>query len=143
MTRNKKLSLEGCWSVDKFLRSDVFEEIIARDQYFKLLAMLHFTHDFGPTNDRLHKIRNVIDMIRKTFNQSFQLYQRLCIDESLLLYKRRLSFKQYISLKKVDFGLNSLFLVIARQDLYRILLFMPGHRLRWIAKIRQLENREQ
>ena len=76
-----------------------------RDRYFKLL--LHFTDDVGRTNDRLYKIRNVVEILRKAFNESFQPYQRLCIDESLLLYKGRLSFKQYIPSKRNRFGIKS------------------------------------
>jgi len=110
MTRNKKLSLVEYWSVDKLLRSDVFGEIMARDRYFKLLAMLHFNHDLTSTNDQLHKIRNVVDMLRKAFSKLFYPYQQLCIDESLLLYKGRLSFKQYIPSKRSRFGIKSFIL---------------------------------
>jgi len=99
LTRNKKLSLAEYWSKDKLLRSDIFGELMTRDRYFKLLQMLHFTDDVSRTNDRLYKIRNV-EILPKAFNESFQPYQRLCIDESLLLYKGRLSFKQYIPSKR-------------------------------------------
>lgn len=68
MTRNKKLSLVEYWSKDKLLHSDIFGEVLTRDRYFKLLRMLHFTHDVGPTNDRLYKIRNVIEILRKAFS---------------------------------------------------------------------------
>jgi len=77
MTRNKKLSLAEYWSTDKLLRSDIFGEVMTRDRYLKLLQMLHFTDDVGRTNDRLYKIRNVIEILRKAFSESFQLYQRL------------------------------------------------------------------
>ncbi|CAK9816234.1 PiggyBac transposable element-derived protein 4 [Anthophora plagiata] len=110
MTRNKKLSLVEYWSVDKLLRSDIFGEIMSRDRYFKLLEMLHFNHDDGPINDRLCKIRKITDMLRKKFSQTFQPYQQLCIDESLLLYKGRLSFKQYIPSKRSRFGIKSFIL---------------------------------
>ena len=79
---------------------------MTRDRYFTLLGMLHFAHDLGVTNDRLCKMRNIHNnMLRKTFSDSFQPYQRLCIDESLLLYKGRLSFKQYVPEKRsiIDF----------------------------------------
>ncbi|XP_014614261.1 PREDICTED: piggyBac transposable element-derived protein 4-like [Polistes canadensis] len=51
--------------------------------------------------------RNVVEMLRKLFNEVFQPCQRLCIDESLLLYKGRLSFKQYIPSKRSRFGIKS------------------------------------
>lgn len=69
--------------------------------------MLHFTHNVGPTNDRLYKTRNVIDILQKAFNESFQPCQRLCVDKSLFLYEGRLSFKQYISSKRIKFGIKS------------------------------------
>ncbi|XP_066600736.1 piggyBac transposable element-derived protein 4-like [Prorops nasuta] len=110
MTRNKKLALVEYWSKDKLLRSDIFAELMTRDRYFKLLQMLHFNHTVDPTNDRLDKIRNIINILKTKFNQAFQPYQRLCIDESLLLYKGRLSFKQYIPSKRNRFGVKSFIL---------------------------------
>ncbi|KAF3426011.1 hypothetical protein E2986_13231 [Frieseomelitta varia] len=67
---------------------------MCRDRYFSLLKMLHFTDIVGHTTDRLYKINEVVEMLRTSFNNTFQLYQRLCIDESLLFYKGCLSFKQ-------------------------------------------------
>jgi len=119
MTRNKKLSLGEYWSVDKLLRSDIFGEIMPRDRYFKLLSMLHFSQDITSTNDKLYKIRNVIDMLRKNFSQLFYPYQKLFIDESLLLYKERLSFKQYIPSKRSRFGIKSFILCDCRTGFAR------------------------
>ncbi|CAD1476217.1 unnamed protein product, partial [Heterotrigona itama] len=110
MTRNKKLSLKEYWSTDHFLQSDIFRTIMTRDRCFLLLRMIHFSHEPGRIGDRLTKIINIIDMLRKSFNAAFQPYQKLCIDESLLLYKGRLSFKQYIPSKRNRFGINSFIL---------------------------------
>lgn len=46
-------------------------------------------------------------MFRKFFNDTFHPFQDLCIDESLMLYKGRLSFKQYIPSKRNRFGIKS------------------------------------
>nr|XP_033335286.1 piggyBac transposable element-derived protein 4-like [Megalopta genalis] len=126
MSRNKKLSLAEYWSKDELLRSNIFGEIITRDRYFKLLGMLQFTHDLGPTNDRLYKIRNIIDMLRKTFSQSFQPYQRLRINESLLLYKGRLSFKKYILSKRNRFGIKSFILSDCQTGFVQDLIVYAG-----------------
>lgn len=126
MTRNKKLSLLEYWSTDKLLRSDIFGEIMSRDRYLKLLQMLHFNHDISPTNDRLYKIRNVIDILRKKFSQSFQPYQKLCIDKSLLLYKGQLSFKQYIPSKRNRFGIKSFLLSDCRTGFVQDIIVYAG-----------------
>ncbi|KAK2578996.1 hypothetical protein KPH14_012658 [Odynerus spinipes] len=126
MTRNKKLSLVEYWSKDILLHSDVFGEIMARDRYLKLLEMLHFSHDVRATNDRIYKIRNIIDMLRKAFSESFYPYQKLCIDESLLLYKGRLSFKQYIPLKRSRFGIKSFILSDCRTGFVQDIIVYAG-----------------
>ncbi|XP_046837276.1 piggyBac transposable element-derived protein 4-like [Vespa crabro] len=110
MTRIKKISLKEYWSEDKLLRSDIFSQIMSKDRYFSLLKMLHFSDKASRTADRLYKINKVVDMLRVSFNNAFQPYQRLCIDESLLLYKGRLSLKQYIRSKNNRFGIKSFLL---------------------------------
>nr|XP_012152390.1 PREDICTED: piggyBac transposable element-derived protein 4-like [Megachile rotundata] len=107
MTRNKRLSLAEHWSRDKLLRSDIFNDIMNRDRYFLLLRMLYFSDDQAFSSDRLHKIRKIIDELRAAFSNVFYPYSNLCIDERLLLYKGRLSFKQFIPSKRNRFGIKS------------------------------------
>ncbi|XP_035734902.1 piggyBac transposable element-derived protein 4-like [Vespa mandarinia] len=49
-------------------------------------------------------------MFRKSFNDTFHPFQDLCIDESLILYKGRLSFRQYIPSERNRFGIKSFML---------------------------------
>lgn len=107
MTRNKKLLLTEYWSKNKLLRSDIFSKIISRDRYLLLLQMLHFSDDNAFNSDPLRKIRNIIDKLRGTFANAFYPYRNLCIDETLLLYKGRLTFKQFTSSKRNRFGIKS------------------------------------
>lgn len=97
-----------------------------RDRYFKLLSMLHFSHNIISPNDKLYKIRNVVDMLRNNFSQSFYPYRDLCIDESLLLYKGRLSFKQYIPSKRSRFGIKSFILCDCRTGFVQDLIIYAG-----------------
>lgn len=46
-------------------------------------------------------------MLGTSFNNAFQPYQQLCTDESLFLYKGRLTFKQPITSKRSRFGTES------------------------------------
>ncbi|KAK2578713.1 hypothetical protein KPH14_000840 [Odynerus spinipes] len=107
MTCNKRLSLAEHWSRDKLLRSDIFSDIMSRDRYFLLLRMLYFSDNQVSSSDRLGKIRKIIDELRAAFSNTFYLFSNLCIDESLLLYKGRLSFKQFIPSKRNRFGIKS------------------------------------
>ncbi|KAL2731772.1 piggyBac transposable element-derived protein 4-like [Vespula squamosa] len=46
-------------------------------------------------------------MLRKSFCDIFYPYEKVCIDENLMLYKGRLFFKQYIPSKRNRFGIKS------------------------------------
>lgn len=47
-----------------------------------------------------------MNILREKFEQLFVPYQNICIDESLMLWKGRLSFKQYIPKKGHRFGVK-------------------------------------
>ncbi|XP_015185818.1 PREDICTED: piggyBac transposable element-derived protein 4-like [Polistes dominula] len=100
MSRNKKLRLSEYWSRDRLLKSDTFTDIMSRYRYLTILQKLHFVNHNEKSSDRLHKISSVYNKLQKSFKDSFSPFQNLCIDESLLLFKGRLSFKQYISSKR-------------------------------------------
>ncbi|CAK9809115.1 PiggyBac transposable element-derived protein 4 [Anthophora quadrimaculata] len=107
MPRSKKLSLKEYWLTDELLKSGIFRKIMSRDRYMMLLQMLHFNDNSTTTDDPLAKIRPVINKIKTSFSQSFVPYENLCIDESLLLYKGRCYFKQFIPSKRSRFGIKS------------------------------------
>jgi len=63
------------------------------------------------------KIRYILDKLKTSKTASYP-YEKLCIDESLLLFKGRCYFKQYIPSKRSRFGIKSFVLcAIARQDI--------------------------
>lgn len=70
--------------------------------------MLRFSNkNLEKSEERLTKIREPYNKLRKTFKKSFYPFKNVCIDESLLIYKGRLSFKQYIPSKRSRFGIKS------------------------------------
>ncbi|XP_017790882.1 PREDICTED: piggyBac transposable element-derived protein 4-like [Habropoda laboriosa] len=126
MTRNTKLSLDEYWSKNRLLRSDIFGEITSRDRYKLLLRMLHFADDHESNSDRLWRIREVINRLRRSFSDAFYPYQNLFIDESLLLYKGRLSFKQFIPSKRNRFGIKSFVLCDCKTGYVQDFIFYSG-----------------
>ncbi|XP_078044094.1 uncharacterized protein LOC144473774, partial [Augochlora pura] len=61
-------------------------------------------------NQKAKKIQPVIDMLIHRFQMAYRPRQHIAVDESLLLWKGRLSFKQYICSKRARFGLKSFIL---------------------------------
>ena len=76
-----------------------------------LSKFLHFANnnDFDPEDpnrDRLYKIRQVTTLLRQQWKTVFTPGKNLCVDESLVLFKGRLAFKQYIRTKRSRFGVK-------------------------------------
>ncbi|KAJ8369425.1 hypothetical protein SKAU_G00094530 [Synaphobranchus kaupii] len=64
------------------------------------------TNRYANTRDPLNKIRNVFNALTSAFKWSFIPYKDLCVDESLMLWKGRLGFRQYIPSKRHRFGIK-------------------------------------
>lgn len=100
----KKATLKSYWSTDPLLATPIFADIMPRDRFLEILRSLHFNNnDEQPVGDRLFKIEPVIGILKEKFQQFVIPYQNLCIDESLMLWKGRLAFKQYIPKKTAPF----------------------------------------
>lgn len=95
------------WSTDPLIRTDIFGKTMPRDRYLLLLRSLHFAdNDTRDRSDRLSVIRPVLSPLLTKFKSFFKPFQNLVIDESLVLFKGRLAFKQYIRTKRARFGIK-------------------------------------
>ncbi|XP_008181189.1 piggyBac transposable element-derived protein 4-like [Acyrthosiphon pisum] len=107
MSRNKKLDMKDYWSTDPLLSSPIFRQIISRNRYLLLHQMLHFCNNENQEKgNRLFKLDVVLDEIRTNFKAGMVPFQNIVIDESLVLWKGRLSFKQFIKTKRHRFGIK-------------------------------------
>ncbi|CAF1289214.1 unnamed protein product [Adineta ricciae] len=106
MAHIKKFRIKDYWSVDPLIATPIFSDIMPRDRFLLLLKYLHFTDLTQPKGDRLYKIKFVVQHLKEKFKQIMIPYRNLCIDESLVLWKGRLSFKQYIPSKRRRFGIK-------------------------------------
>lgn len=107
MVHNKKNVLENYWSTDK-LQLNYIPNLMSRNRYCTILRLLHFSDNAQQNqHGRLSKIKDLVDMFRKTFSSNLIPFRNLCIDESLLKFKGRLSFKQFIPSKRSRFGIKT------------------------------------
>lgn len=84
-------------SRDNLIATDFFGKYITRDRFLSFLKYWHFADNNEPDEkDRLWKIRSVLSLVRKRFADYFSLFQKLVIDEPLMLFKGRLILKFYI-----------------------------------------------
>lgn len=80
---------------------------MGRNRFQIILRMLHFADNAEQIQgDSYHKVRRVFQQIKSAFANSFRPFQNLVIDESLVLFKGRLHFKQFIRTKRHRFGIK-------------------------------------
>ena len=106
-----KPNLPMYWSTDSQYHTPIFSKIITRDRFYLLQKFLYFNDNndlnYNPNDDerdRLHKVRPFMEMIRERCRKVYYPGKQLSVDESLMLFKGRLHFKQYIKTKRARFS---------------------------------------
>ena len=82
--------------------------VMSRDKFFRIKAHLHFSDNMHPDakTDRYWKIRPVINILDERFRTVYTPTQKVCIDESLFLYRGRHHAVQFIKTKRSRYGLK-------------------------------------
>lgn len=104
-------SLPMYWTLDTLLSTPIFSQSMKRNRFYIILRFFHFNnnqtyHDADEERDRLHKIRPLIDLLKNQCHNVYQPGMNLSVDESLVLYKGRLKFRQYIKINPARFGIK-------------------------------------
>ena len=84
---------------------------MTRNKLQKILYFLHFTNNSNydatnPGSDKLFKVRDIVEFLFDCFKTVYIPSENILIDEELLLYKGRPSFKYYIPSKRARFGIK-------------------------------------
>lgn len=100
------------WTKRSILETPFFGRVISYKRFCQLKQNLHFcdnstynaeTHP----NPKLNKIWDIYTDLNKKFQSLYNLERDVTIDESLLLYKGRLGWIQYIPKKRARFGIKT------------------------------------
>ncbi|PAA73384.1 hypothetical protein BOX15_Mlig019614g1 [Macrostomum lignano] len=110
MGSNKKTEMNDYWSTGSYHSTPYFQapEALSRDRFKQLLGFLRFYDCLeDPTpGDPLYKIRPFLNNLRDTCVNIYRPDEEISVDESLVLYKGRLGFKQYIPTKRARYGIK-------------------------------------
>ncbi|XP_054720540.1 piggyBac transposable element-derived protein 4-like [Uloborus diversus] len=102
----KKPQKKMYWTKTEVLETPFFGKIMTEKRFSLLMKFLHF-EDKNTENEeqvKLKKIWPVVQMLTTRFCSSYSLERDICIDESLLLFKGRLAWKQ--PTKRARFGVT-------------------------------------
>ena len=109
----------------------IFRAAMSRNRFLIILRTLHFARNEmeGESKplDPLYKIRPLLDMFLSKLKEIYSPGKDLSIDESMLLWRGRLSFRQFIKGKRHKFGIK-LYMLAESNGLVLDILIYTGSR---------------
>ena len=107
---------EWYWTKRESIYVPIFGKVITGDRFRLIMKYWHFPDNstFNPTSHpcpKLRKAYEVIEYLRMKFMTAIVPEQNITVDESLMLFKGRLGWKQFIPIKRSRFGIKFILFV--------------------------------
>lgn len=102
----RKPTIEMYWSTDEMLSTPFFGKCMSQNRFSSILRFLHFTSN-DTNGDKISKIRPVHELLTEKFKNSYRPGNKITVDESLMLWKGRLGWKEFIRTKRARFGIKT------------------------------------
>ena len=112
MGLNPKPQLWCYWSTDEKFRCTWTASTMSQTRFKKLTQYLHICDTSAtpargtPGYDKLYKVRPLIDHLVPKLKENYNPSKNLSVDEAMIGFKGRLSFKQYMPMKPTRFGIK-------------------------------------
>ncbi|CAK9826352.1 PiggyBac transposable element-derived protein 4 [Anthophora retusa] len=112
------------WSNSDMYANARIKNAMKHDRFLSILKFLHFSDNTtARTEDRLHKIRNIVEAIVDTFKSAIKPGKIIVIDESMIPWIGRLGFRQYIPGKRHKYGIKLYKLCLPGDYTYNINIY--------------------
>ncbi len=120
--------LEMYWQTKyRLIATSGISSIMSRVRFEQLFRFLHLANNANilpspdPSRDKLFKVRKLLDLVLPKYETEYTLHASVTIDEAMIPFKGRLSFKQYIKNKPVKWGIEAFVLSDATNGyIYRL-----------------------
>ncbi|XP_014361145.2 piggyBac transposable element-derived protein 4 [Papilio machaon] len=93
------------WKRHYLFNISCFAKFMSRNRFLLILRCLHFTSETSE-EDRLIKIRALMDHFNNRMNTIYCPGKELSLDESMVLWRGRLLFRKYIKNKRQKYGIK-------------------------------------
>jgi hypothetical protein len=99
--------LSDYWSTNDILSQSFPRTVMTRNRFELLLQYLHFAdNDNINPNDRIGKIRYLVNILNKNFATYYLPKEEVCVDESMIPFRGRIIFRQYNKSKRHKYGIK-------------------------------------
>lgn len=95
------------WRNHIFYKQSVVSKVMSRNRFQLLLQLIHFAdNETGDKENRLYKISNIIEKFQKKCSNECVPGETVAIDETMIPFRGRLHFRQYIPSKRHRYGVK-------------------------------------
>lgn len=96
------------WKKHHLFNLTCFSNYMSRDRFLLIMRNLHFSDNTIDSNeiDRLSKIRPLINYFNDKMNHIYYPGKELSLDESMILWRGRLLFRQFMPNKRHKYGIK-------------------------------------
>ena len=102
-------SIDCYWRQDKLYRNMVAPHVISRNRFQAILRMWHFAdEDNVESSNRLKKVSGLIELLVNKFSAVKVPGADMVVDESMVPFRGRLKFRQYMPGKSHKYGMFKL-----------------------------------
>ena len=109
MGTNNLPPLAMYWSSDPFIGDTGIQNVVTKNRFEKLSQYLHFSNsatELQRGEDRLYWVCSVLSKVLENIQKAYEPSQNLSIDEGMIAFKGRLSFRQYMPAKPTKYGIK-------------------------------------
>ncbi|KAL4083015.1 hypothetical protein QTP88_028345 [Uroleucon formosanum] len=124
----KMPKMSDYWKNDELFNLNCFREKMSRNRYMLIMRALHFCKNPEADEEapsRIYKVEKVLDYFNKRMHDVYQPCKNLSLDESMVLWRGRLLFRQYIKNKRHKYGVK-LYMLTENQGLVQQIMIYSG-----------------
>ena len=99
-------SYRAYWSRSRLDKNDMFPSVMSRERFQSIMRFLHFGDEPQQPDDPWAKVRFLINHLNNTMSEIYTPHKDLSLDESMMLWRGRLVFRQYIKNKRHKYGVK-------------------------------------
>ena len=109
-------SLMGYWNQSTLTKTPGIAAVMTRTRFLQILRYLHFVDNESevaklpkdsPDYEKLYKIRDLLNIIRRNIQGAQNHERKIAIDETLVKFKGRVAFRQFLTSKPSRFGVKN------------------------------------
>ena len=97
------------WSKDEFIGNEGIKRVMTCNRYEIISKYFHVSDRRAEPEvceDKLYKVRPLMDTVRNNFRDIYHVHREGTIDEAMIAFQGRLSYKQYMPAKPIKRGIK-------------------------------------